>query len=61
MTTNQLLEGYRLMKFRMSLTVWEGLNFATNLVPSASLICTVVVGWEGSRGTFGVGGSFGAA
>jgi len=31
MTTNQLLEGYRLMKFRMSLTVWEGLNFATNL------------------------------
>lgn len=41
----------------MSLMVCEGLNFATRRVPSARRICTVVVGWEGSRGTEGGGGA----
>ena len=41
------------MNWRMSLTVCEGLNLATRRVPSARRICTVVVGWEGSRGTVG--------
>ena len=49
--------GYRLIKFLMSLTVWEWLNFATNLVPSARRICIDVVGFEGSRGTEGGGAS----
>lgn len=45
------------MNWRMSLMVCEGLNFATRRVPSARRICTVVVGWEGSRGTEGGGGA----
>ena len=44
------------MNCRMSLTVCEGLNLATIRVPSARRICTVVVGWEGSRGTEGGAG-----
>ena len=44
------------MNWRMSLTVWEGLNLATRRVPSARRICKVVVGWEGSRGTEGGAG-----
>lgn len=33
--------------------VWEWLNFATSLVPSARRICREVVGWVSSRGTMG--------
>ena len=41
------------MNCRTSLTVCEGLNFATSRVPSARRICSVVVGWAGSRGKEG--------
>ena len=40
-----------LMNCLTSLMVWEWLNFATSLVPSARRICRDVVGWAGSRGT----------